>query len=121
MNLSNKYHPAVLAFDALFLLFFCVAVYHLTQKPGLPPEFTSDNVLTINEVLVTDNDQIEFLTSAYRIGDTISIGSRVSPSLPHVMVRLEHYYTLTSIGFNAILGLIIFALGALVYKFRPDD
>jgi len=74
MTDRQTYHPAIIVIDILFIIYVCFGVYHHTQKPFVPAELTEITDLKIDGVVAGNEDDIEFLVSNHKAGDTILIG-----------------------------------------------
>jgi len=73
--MSNKLpdRRIIILVDLLFLVYVCLAFYHLAQKPFVPREYASFSTLQIDGAQVKSDDDIEFLISRKSVGDSIKI------------------------------------------------
>ncbi|MBI4547939.1 MAG: hypothetical protein HY707_08165 [Ignavibacteriae bacterium] len=125
MEKQYIYNRVLIVIDLVYLLFCCIAVYHLTQKPGLPAEFTrsdpSRTVIAINGVPVSSVGDIEFYLAPYRVGDGVDLEVRDRRTTVFLSTRLVPYYSLRFILIKVVIGLILIVLGIFVYLKRPNE
>lgn len=107
----------------LFIVFYCFAVYHLTQKPNLPFEQlpVSSSVQAINDIVVSNKDEIEFLSSKYRIGDVVDVTINKEGITQIYRVALISYYDTVSILVHSVVSFVIFLVGLFVYYAKKED
>ncbi len=105
--------------DILAILFIVAAIYHLTEKAGLPEEFSTFEHLVINGTALTNGDEIEFSTTMHRIGDRVDLA--LLPGVRPTPVILEPYFTTPMIVFDVFTALALVGLAVFVSTFRPKD
>ncbi|MBI1805071.1 MAG: hypothetical protein HY033_08935 [Ignavibacteriae bacterium] len=125
MRISHKSNKTILLVDALFAIFLCAAIYHLTIKPGLPKSFylpfNVGRVISIDQVPVSTDDGIEFLVATHHIGEAVQIETEHPSENLSSQVILEPFYSRRYIVVDASVAIIFFVLGLLVFLFRPQD
>ena len=122
---KRTYSSLIVFLNFLFVLFFCAGIYHLAQKPGLPPEYVPSESQTIvrriDGIPVETPGEVEFFLEAYRIGDIVQVDVDPAAGRSPVTVQLVGNSSVLSIIMDVVIALIIVALGAVVYLFRPDE
>lgn len=104
--------------DFLAVLFVVSAIFHETQKAGLPTEFASTESIVLDGVPLASGNEIEFALSAYRIGDLVQVAP--APGSPPVAVQLVPYYNWPLVALDAFMAIILIGLGLFVSVYGPD-
>ena len=117
--MTNKptYSKIIILIDVLFLIYACIAISHLLNKPYIAEEFSSKHSIIINGQNAQSEEEIEFLLSAFRIGDTVLV--ETSPGMEVNSVRVENFYPVSSVVFDILIVVLIFGLGLFVYLKCP--
>jgi len=111
--------------DFLFAAFLCAAVFHLTQKPGLPATFRSSParsaVLAIDGIPVSATDDIELVLARHHVADRVLLELRTNSGIGRINVRLEPYYDFQYVFIDAAIAFIMFGLGLFAYLRGTGD
>jgi len=116
---NRKYDKIVWLIALLFGAFSFVAIYHSTQKPFLPKEFSTSYPTIINGIEIQSHQEVEFILTPYRVGEIVHIQDLTGGKVQKV--PLVNYYSLMGIIFNVFLSFLIFSLGFLVYLKRSEN
>lgn len=111
------YNKIIILVDAVFLFYACIAISHLLNKPYIEEEFSSKRPIIINGQHARNEEEIEFLLSAYRMGDTVLVETSANTGVH--FVRVEKYYPVSHVLFDVFIVVLIFGLGLFVYLKRP--
>ncbi len=117
--MARRQTYARILLEVLALSFIALAVYHQTQKAGLPAEYAGAERLVIDGTPLLSGDEIEFVASTHRIGDVVRVAPAAGATERSVV--LTGYYDWPGIAFDAFIALIIVGLGMFVASFRPHD
>src|SRR2546422_2285675 len=116
---------AFFVLDLLFAAFLCAAVFHLTQKAGLPGAFRSSparsSVLAIDGIPVSAPDDIELVLACHHVGDKVLLEIRANFGIGTMNVQLEPYYDFQYVFIDAAIAFILFGLGLFVYLRGTGD
>ncbi len=94
----------------------------LRQRPQLPVGIDKNNVVQIENIQITQSDDILFVLRSQSIGDSIQINIKENGSIKSTTVTLVPYYSGTPIPLIYLfIGLFTSATGFLVYILRSRD
>ena len=120
-----QYDRAVLAFNALCVLFYVAAIGHLFQKPNLPDDRSfsvpQSRVQSIDNISVVTSEDVEFFLTGYRVGDTVRVESVTPGGVVSQRVCLVHYNSPVDIAIDIFTALGIFLLSVYVCLKRPGE
>lgn len=127
--------------DLIIFIISLVGFYHVEQKAGLPVTFEfgslkineikypdaeipfklGDEILSINNIPVSTQEEIEYLLDRMEIGGIATVNVKRNSESINLEIQLVHFYGLRYLLLQFIIGCFFFFLGIFVFVRKPDD